>query len=77
MDRPDVVQGLRHMSGSPANGFPVRDLGCQHIFLHMSRKPEEERKDHEQNEGQTAVLKPDHDQNANYLAGVRKHADDT
>ena len=77
MNGTDIMQRFRHVARGAAHRAAVRQLRRKHILLYAAREPEKQRQKRRQHERQPAVCKPDNRQNADDLARIGKHADDT
>ena len=63
VDGPNVVQRLRNVAGSTADRAAVGNLGCQHVFLYVTGKEEQDRQKNNQNNRKSAVCHPDGNKN--------------
>ena len=63
---------LNPLTGKGAKAGEPSDLGCQHVFLYMSGKPEKKWQYYKKHHSETLIFKPDHYQNTDNLAGVMR-----
>ena len=77
MDGADIVHGGGHEGRGPAHGLPVGNLGAKHIFLYIPCEEKQRRQQAQQHQAEAKVFPAQHDKNADDLAQVGKHADDT
>ena len=77
VDGPDASDGLRDKIRDARHGCPVVDLRAQHALLNRPRESEDQRQHGEKEQGETTAAQEQDDEDADHLAGIGEHADDT